>query len=128
MRLVISKSMKVLVLAGILSIAAASAAQAGGKVTGSDFRASAACTERCPVLAGDGGPVGVGEGNGRSMASATTRSGHIPRLWRQAGGAASIRRQLAQSAIAGPEGRQHGEQHGRRAAPDFSRQQAQLRW
>jgi len=36
-----SKSMKALVLAGVLSIAAASAAQAGGKVTGGDFHANA---------------------------------------------------------------------------------------
>jgi hypothetical protein len=116
-----SKSMKAFVLAGILSIAAASAAQAGGKVVGSDFRghanvapaggtarsgqipplwrpvlagggkvgsdfhasAARACdTDRCPVLAGDGGPVGAGDNNGRSMASATARSGQIPALWR----------------------------------------------
>jgi hypothetical protein len=66
-----SKSIKVLVLAGVLSIAAASAAQAGGRVTGSDFRGGAhavpACdTHRCPMLAGDGGPGGAGDNNGRA--------------------------------------------------------------
>jgi hypothetical protein len=102
-----SKSMKALVLAGVLSIAAASAAQAGGKVVGSDFRghanvapaggtarsgqiptlwrrvlaggrvvgsdfhanAAPVCdTNRCPMLAGDGGPGGPGDNNGRSVA------------------------------------------------------------
>jgi hypothetical protein len=79
-----SKSMKALVLAGVLSIAAASAAQAGGKPTGMDFHASAApaCdTDRCPVLATDG-PGSPGDNNGRSMAGATPRSGQVPTLWR----------------------------------------------
>jgi hypothetical protein len=47
---------------------------AGGRVTGSDFHANAApvCdTNRCPLLAGDGGPTGAGEGSGRSMALST---------------------------------------------------------
>jgi hypothetical protein len=61
---VMSKSMKVLVLAGVLSIAAASAAQAGGKVVGSDFR----------------GHANVAPAGG------TARSGQIPALWRLAGG------------------------------------------
>jgi hypothetical protein len=52
-------TIKTLLLAGILSIAAASAAQAGGKVTGSDFHASAA------------------------SAGGTARSGQIPTLWRR---------------------------------------------
>ena len=68
---VMSKSMKVLVLAGILSIAAASGVQAGGHSTSGDFHANAApaCnTDRCPVLAGDGGPSGPGDNNGRSAA------------------------------------------------------------
>jgi hypothetical protein len=76
---VMSKSMKALVLAGVLSLAAASAAQAGGKVVGSDFHASAApnCdTHRCPVLAGDGGPTTVGGNNGRSQASNTIGEWH----------------------------------------------------
>jgi hypothetical protein len=63
-----SKSMKVLVLAGVLSIAVASAVQAGGKVVGSEFHASAApaCdTEKCPVLATDG-PGSPGDNNGRA--------------------------------------------------------------
>ena len=104
-----SKSMKALVLAGVLSFVAASAVQAGGKVVGSDFRghanvapagatprsgqipalwrrvlaggrivgsdfhasATPACdTDRCPLLAGDGGPVGVGEGERVAVAVA----------------------------------------------------------
>ena len=62
-----SKSMKVLVLAGILSIAAASAVQAGGHGTSGDFHANAA-------------PAG-----------GTARSGQIPTLWRRvmAGGHAT---------------------------------------
>jgi hypothetical protein len=66
-----SKSMKVLVLAGILSIAAASVVQAGGHGTSGDFHAKAApvCdTHRCPVLAGDGGPGGPTDGTSRSGA------------------------------------------------------------
>jgi hypothetical protein len=80
-----SKSMKVLVLAGILSIAAASGVQAGGHSTSGDFHASAApaCdTHRCQVLATEGPPRSAGDNNGRSMASATIRSGQIPGLWR----------------------------------------------
>ena len=53
------KTLKTLVLAGILSIAAMSAAQAGGKVVGSDFHAN---------VAPSGG---------------TARSGQIPTLWRR---------------------------------------------
>jgi hypothetical protein len=56
-----SKSMKALVLAGVLSIAAASAAQAGGKVVGSDFR----------------GHANV------APAVGTARSDQIPTLWRR---------------------------------------------
>ena len=66
--------MKALVFAGILSIAAASAVQAGGHSTSGDFHANAvpACdTEKCPMLAGDTGPGGPGDDNGRSMASNT---------------------------------------------------------
>ena len=79
-----SKSMKALVLAGVLSLAAVSAAQAGGKVTGGDFHASAAPTceatgsvqkkaedrlfgDRCRVIAGDTGPGGLNDDNGRSQ-------------------------------------------------------------
>src|SRR3954452_10544399 len=105
-----SKSIKALVLAGALLLAATSAVQAGGKVTGGDFHASAApvcdatvrsqrtahdgrlfgrqcpllaggrvtgsefhanasaaCdTDKCPVLAGDGGPSSAGDNNGRA--------------------------------------------------------------
>src|SRR5207249_2767525 len=44
--------------------------------------AAPACGYECPVLAGDGGPGGINDGNGRSMASVTARSGRIPALWR----------------------------------------------
>jgi hypothetical protein len=63
---VMSKSMKALVLAGALSLAAASAAQAGCKPTGMDFHASA-------VPADD---------TGQNVTSDTARSGQIPTLWR----------------------------------------------
>jgi len=83
-----SKSMKFLLLAGVMSLAVAPAVQAGGKVTGSDFHASAApaCngTSRtqkkaedglsrnwCRVLATDGGPSTAGDHNGRSAALVT---------------------------------------------------------
>jgi hypothetical protein len=74
-----SKSMKALVLAGILSIAAASAARAGGHGTSGDFRGGAhtapACdTHRCPVLATDG-PGGPTDNTGRSHASAAPACG-----------------------------------------------------
>jgi hypothetical protein len=45
---------------------------AGGGKVGSDFHANAATpcnTDRCPVLAGDTGPGGIGGGNGRSSAA-----------------------------------------------------------
>src|SRR4051794_5720733 len=79
---VMSKSMKALVLAGVLSIAAGSAVQAGAKVVGSEFHANLApvCDgsvrsqgtahdgrlfgKGCPLLAGDGGPTGAGDNNG----------------------------------------------------------------
>src|SRR3954452_25374517 len=73
-----SKSMKALVLAGVLSIAAASAAHAGGNAgaDGGDVHASAApaCdTERCPVYAGDG-PIIAGDHNGRAELTIDTHS------------------------------------------------------
>ena len=76
-----SKSMKVLVLAGVLSFVAASAVQAGGGKVGSDFHASAApaCGYECPVLAG--GASGVG-GDIRASLTDRGRSGQVPRLWR----------------------------------------------
>src|SRR3954453_18976943 len=48
---------------------------AGGRVTGSEFHANAApaCdTDRCPVLAAEGGPTGVGDHNGRDELSTET--------------------------------------------------------
>jgi hypothetical protein len=65
-------SIKTLLLVGALSLAAASGVQAGGHSTSGDFRGHAnapACdTDRCPVLADDTGPTGVGDHNGRSAA------------------------------------------------------------
>src|SRR5947208_118730 len=86
-----SKSMKFLLLAGVVSLAVGSAAQAGGKVVGSDFHASAApaCGDQCPVLAAD-----------------TNRSGQIPRLWRHATGGGEFR-------VAGGRGGLGGDIHAR---------------
>jgi hypothetical protein len=81
-------SIKTLLLAGVLSIAAVSAAYATdgpppGVGTGNGHATAApACGDQCPVVAGDGGPTTAGDHNGRSMASATARSGQIPPLWR----------------------------------------------
>jgi hypothetical protein len=80
-----SKSMKAFFLAGVLSLAAASAAQAGGNAgdSGGDHaNAAPACGDQCPVLAGDGPPTGPGDGTSHSMASATDRSGQVPPVWR----------------------------------------------
>ena len=109
-----SKSIKRFLLASVLSFAtlgAALAADGPGSPTDGTGRSHAsaapACGYECPVLAGDGGPANPGDNNGRSgarmatdgapgnpgdkngrsMASATGRSGQIPSLWRQAGGA-----------------------------------------
>ena len=81
-------SIKTLLLAGVLSLAAMSAAYATeGPPTGvgsgnGHASAAPACGYECPLLAGDGGPGGAGDNNGRSMASATARSGQVPALWR----------------------------------------------
>jgi len=70
-----SQSMNALFLAGVLSLAVASAAQAAGNggANGGDVRSHAsatpACSDKCPVLAGDGGPGGINDGNGRSSAA-----------------------------------------------------------
>jgi hypothetical protein len=61
------KTLNTLLLAGVLSLVAMSAAQAsraGG--TGVEVHAAPACGDKCPVLAGDGPPTGVGSGNGRA--------------------------------------------------------------
>jgi hypothetical protein len=75
-----SKSMKALVLAGILSIAAASGVQAGGHSTSGDFHANAApaCdTDRCPMLTDDTGPISAGDHNGRSSAALSEGGGEF---------------------------------------------------
>jgi hypothetical protein len=79
--------MRALVLANILSAAAVSAASAtdGPPVSTGDKNghasAAPACGDQCPVLAGDTGPGGIGDDNGRSVANATARSGQVPALW-----------------------------------------------
>jgi hypothetical protein len=93
------RPMRAVFLAGVLSIAAASAAQAGGRAVGSDFHSDASTApaddtgpgsagdhngrsqkkaddgqlsgDWHPVLAGDGGPGGPGDDNGRSAALIT---------------------------------------------------------
>jgi hypothetical protein len=73
---------KDLLVAGAVWLAALSAVEAAGKLGGSSGadHASAAptCGYECPVLATEG-PGSPGDDNGRSMASATGRSGQIPR-------------------------------------------------
>src|SRR5262245_23723361 len=80
--------MSTLILANIFSVTAMSAAYAtegpGNPTDGtgrSHAGAAPACGDQRPVLAGDG-PPGVGDNNGRSMASVTGRSGQVPALWR----------------------------------------------
>src|SRR5436190_15310480 len=79
-------STKTLLLAGVLSIAAASAGYAteGPSTTAGDKNghASAAppCGDQCPLLAG--GASGVG-GDIRASLTDTGRSGQIPPLWRR---------------------------------------------
>ena len=79
--------MRALVLANILSAAAVSAASAtGGPPTGAGTNkghpsAAPACRDQRPVLAGDSGPGGIGDDNGRSVVNATARSGQVPALW-----------------------------------------------
>src|SRR3954451_9892396 len=86
-----SKSMKFLLVAGVVSLAVASPVQAGGRVSGGgDFHASAgrACDgtsrtqnkaedgllsrNRCRVLADDTGPGNPGDHNGRAELSTDT--------------------------------------------------------
>ena len=79
-------SMKSLLLASVLSLAAASAAHAGGHSTSGDFHSSASAApicdgtgrsqktvndgrlfrDWCRVIAGDGGPGTAGDNNGRT--------------------------------------------------------------
>jgi hypothetical protein len=71
-------SIKTLLLAGVLSLAAVSAAYATDGpppgAGGSNGHASAApaCGYECPVLAGDGGPGSPTDGTGRSGARVAT--------------------------------------------------------
>ena len=68
-------SIKTLLLAGVLSLTAASAAYAmEGPPTGvgsgnGHASAAPACGYECPVLAGDTGPGGPGDNNGRAELS-----------------------------------------------------------
>ena len=67
-------SIKTLLLAGVLSLTAASAAFAmEGPPTGvgsgnGHASAAPACGYECPLLAGDGGPSGAGDNNGPTAA------------------------------------------------------------
>src|SRR5262245_45733983 len=75
------KTLNALLLAGVLSLVAVSAAQAGrAGGSGTEVRAAPACRDKCPVLAGGG----VRTGDPRSSASLgdTGRSGQAPALWR----------------------------------------------
>jgi hypothetical protein len=56
------RPMRALLLVGVLSLAAVSAVQAGGRVTGSDFRDGASAAP-----ADDTGPGSPGDHNGRSQ-------------------------------------------------------------
>jgi hypothetical protein len=90
---VMSKSRKALVLAAVLSFAAGSAAQAGGSansnvnwhrgasaapVCGGSVRSQGTAHDgrlfgkQCPLLAGDGGPTGAGDNNGRAELTTDT--------------------------------------------------------
>jgi hypothetical protein len=69
-------TIKTLLLASVLSLAATSIAYAtdgpGGPTDGtsrSHASAAPACGDKCPVLATEGGPSGADEGNGRSSAA-----------------------------------------------------------
>src|SRR5439155_1172919 len=86
------RPMRALVLAGVLSLAAVSAAQAGGKVTGSEFHSGASAAPACDgisgtqkkaedgllsrdwcrMIAGDTGPGGPGDDTGRTGDIETT--------------------------------------------------------
>jgi len=84
-------TIKTLLLAGVLSIAAVRAAQAGGASgAGGDIRghasAAPACdTDQCPVLPTEG-PGGPGDDNGRSSAALSQGGGEF----RVAGGRPSM--------------------------------------
>jgi hypothetical protein len=97
-----SKSMKALVFAGVLSLAAASAVQAGGNPTGHGGEwhtgrghtsvAPACDTDQCPVLAGDGPPIGAGDKNGRSSAALSQGGGEFLVAGGRVGGCGDISR------------------------------------
>jgi hypothetical protein len=81
-------------LAGVVSLAAASTAQAVGKLGGAGGadHASAApgCGDRCPVLATEGAPGNPGDKNGRSSAALSQGGGEF-RVAGGASGAGDIR-------------------------------------
>src|SRR5947207_2727876 len=82
------RPMRALILAGALSLAAVSAAQAGGHNTSGDFHSGASAAPNCEgtgrsqktandgrlsrdwcrIIAGDTGPGGINDDNGRSAA------------------------------------------------------------
>jgi hypothetical protein len=73
-------SIKTLLLVGALSLAAVPAAQATERpppgIGNGHASAAPTCGYECPMLADDGPPGTAGDKNGRSMTSATARSGH----------------------------------------------------
>lgn len=77
------RTLNALLLAGVLSLAAASAALAAGNAGagGGDVRshASAAptCGDQCPVLATEGAPSNPGDHNGRSSAALSQGGGRL---------------------------------------------------
>jgi hypothetical protein len=67
------KTLNTLLLAGVLSLVAMSAAQAGKAGGGGvEVHAAPACGDKCPVLATDGAPGAPGDKNGRSGARMAT--------------------------------------------------------
>jgi len=84
------RPMRALILAGVLSLAAASAVHAGGHVSGGDFHSGASAApicdgtgrtqktandgrlsrDWCRVIAGDGGPGSPGDDTGRTADAA----------------------------------------------------------
>ena len=85
-------SIKTLLLAGVLSLAATSAASAtdgpppGNGGSNGHASAAPACGDQCPVLAEDTGPGSPGDHNGRSSAALSQGGG----AFRVAGGRGSI--------------------------------------
>jgi hypothetical protein len=91
-------TIKTLLLAGVLSLAAASAAHAAGNAGagGGDVRSHArvapACGYECPVLATEGAPGGANDHNGRSSAALSQGGGEFLVAGGRVGGCGDISR------------------------------------